>query len=61
VSRWTEYMKANALSINDFYATLDAQIDQKEKEEPEYWSEIERQRWEPIDNDLEYIEECCDE
>ena len=56
MSRWTEYMKANALSIGEYCAKLDAQIDQQEKQEPEYWDDIERQKWEPIDNDQEWIE-----
>ena len=59
MTKWTDfYKKANIRHLDEMYAILDSEIDQQEKE-PEYWDDIERQRWEPIDNDEEYISECC--
>ena len=65
MSRTGEYWKeccrkANALMIEEC-AILHAQQNHHDQQAPEYWSEIDRQRWEPIDNDPEYQDECNDE
>ena len=54
--RWKQYYRNANARMHEECAILHAQQNHKEQE-PEYWDEIERQRWEPIDNDEEWIDE----